>query len=106
MKIAINNCYGGFSLSVAAFDRLVELGDVDTIEVAEIFERLGLDRADAFYEGYRHNPLLIQTIEELGENANGRHSFIKIVEIPDGTSYMVQDYDGMEWIAETHRTWR
>lgn len=30
---------------------------------------------------------------------------LRIVEIPDGTDYIVGEYDGSEHIAETHRTW-
>lgn len=53
----------------------------------------------------RSNPLLIQVIEELGDNANSRFSELKIVEIPDGTEYEIEEYDGNEWVAEKHQTW-
>lgn len=53
----------------------------------------------------RSNPLLIQVIEELGTKANGQCSLLKIVEIPDGVEYEIDDYDGMESIEEAHRSW-
>ena len=53
----------------------------------------------------RNDPLLIQVIEELGKDANTRYSELKIVEIPDDVEWMVEEYDGAEWIAEKHRTW-
>ena len=58
-----------------------------------------------FDDERRADPLLIQVIEELGEEANGNCAEIKIVEIPDGTQWKIEEYDGQEWIAEVHRTW-
>ena len=54
----------------------------------------------------RTDPLLIQIVKELGKEANGRCADLKIIEIPDDISYEIEEYDGMEWIAEMHRTWR
>ena len=53
----------------------------------------------------RHDPALIQAVEELGSKANGSHAELSVVEIPDGVDYIVEEYDGMEHIAEAHRTW-
>lgn len=53
----------------------------------------------------REDPLLIQAIEELGEEANGRCAKLKIVEIPDDVEYEIEEYDGNEHIAEVHKTW-
>jgi len=53
----------------------------------------------------RNDPYLVQVVEELGKNASGRHSQLKIVEIPDDVKWQIQDYDGCEWVAEVHRTW-
>lgn len=53
----------------------------------------------------RTHPLLIQVIEELGAKAHDRLSKLVIVEIPDGVDYEIDEYDGIEHIAETHRTW-
>ncbi len=48
---------------------------------------------------------LIEVIEKLGEKANGMLSKISITEIPDGVEWEIDDYDGMEHVAEKHRTW-
>jgi hypothetical protein len=48
---------------------------------------------------------LIKVIEELGTEANGRCSNLRIVEIPDDIEYEIDDYDGMESIEEVHRSW-
>lgn len=53
----------------------------------------------------RHDPALVQAVEELGERANGQHAELSVVEIPDGVDYIVEEYDGNEHIAEAHRTW-
>ena len=53
----------------------------------------------------RNSPLLIQVVEELGEEANGRCADLSIVEIPDGVDWQIEEYDGNEHIAEKHQTW-
>ena len=50
-------------------------------------------------EQYREDPLLIQIVEELGEEASGYAGTLKVVEIPDelaNGNYMIDDYDGIE----------
>lgn len=55
----------------------------------------------------RHDPLLIQIVEELGDAASRKPTAeLKIVEIPADVDYTIEEYDGNEWIAEAHRTWR
>ena len=54
----------------------------------------------------RSDPNLVRVVEELGSGANGDFSMLKVVEIPDDVEWHVQDNDGDEWIAESHRTWR
>lgn len=58
------------------------------------------------YREKRDDPLLVRVVEELGEEASGACAKLRVVEIPDGTSYVIDEYDGNEHIAETHRTWR
>lgn len=53
----------------------------------------------------RTDPDLIAVIEELGTNANGACSELKIIEIPDNIHWKIEEYDGLEHIAEVHRTW-
>lgn len=53
----------------------------------------------------RTDPKLIQVIEELGDEANGACAKIVIVEIPDGTEWEIDEYDGHETIREKHRSW-
>ena len=88
-KIAVNKCYGGFGLSDAAESRLRELGCV--------FEYS--------WDIARDDPLLVKVIEELGDAAGGSYANIKIVTIPDDVEWVIEEYDGSEWVSEKHRTW-
>jgi hypothetical protein len=93
MKVVINNCYGGFSLSEAGIARYIELK--------------GTELTDNFYDRDipRDDAVLIQVVEELGDAANGFAADLKIVDIPDDVDWYIEEYDGNEWVAERHRTW-
>lgn len=90
MKIVINCCFGGFSLS----DRARR----------EYCLRKGIDSVND-WEIERNDPVLVAVVESLGENACSNHSKLKIVQIPDEVKWQIQDYDGKEWVSEVHRTW-
>lgn len=53
----------------------------------------------------RNDVTLIQVVKELGQEANGMCSKLKIVEIPDDVDWEIAKYDGNEWVDEKHRTW-
>lgn len=53
----------------------------------------------------RTDPILIKIVRKMGKKANGYCADLKIVKIPDGTDYEIEEYDGNEHIAEKHRTW-
>ncbi len=53
----------------------------------------------------RDDPVLVQVIRELGSEASGRHAELKVVEIPADVEWQIEEYDGLEWVAEKHRTW-
>lgn len=109
MKIAINNCHGGFDLSLKAYKEIAEIQnwEVEGNEAVEMFwwidktngESIGLSEIP------RNDETLIKIIEKLGKEANCALSDLKIVEIPDDVEWQIEDYDGREWIAEKHRTW-
>jgi len=62
----------------------------------------------SFYEHdiKRDDPVLVETVKRLGDKSWGYCSELKIVEIPDGVKWQIEEYDGIEWVAEKHRTWR
>ena len=90
MKIAINRWYGGFSLSDKALDLYNSLSDTKTEYTFEIA---------------RNDPILIQVIETLGDEANGRFAKLCVVDIPDDVEWEISEYDGMEQVDEVHRSW-
>lgn len=99
MKIVINNCYGGFGgVSEKFVLRAQELGWRIKISSTLIGYTITQDVE-------RDDPILVQLVEELGEEANGPYASYKVVEIPDGVSWIIEEYDGREWVSEVHRTW-
>ena len=134
-KIVINKCFGGFGLSPLAIQKYAELkgskayfyksnyslktltpepyptgedsytvffgvpdADWDSYDTHE-------DKRFDVYSVHRADPDLVSVVEELGADANGHHAELQIVEIPEDVSWIIQDYDGQEWVAEAHRTW-
>ena len=81
-KIVYNGCYGGFSLSLAGWERYVELGG--QVENGRLVTRT--------------DPILVQVVEELGEKANGMCAELRIDDLPVGTKYRIEEYDGFEHI--------
>lgn len=129
MKVVVNKCYGGYGLSDAAKLRLV--GRCEHIELMEPEkyygdrdgwrEKLAADQTkaglfgvvvhegkivlDEHDRGGRACPELVKVVEEMGAAANGRCADLHITEIPDGVNFIIDEYDGMEHVAEEHRTW-
>jgi hypothetical protein len=53
----------------------------------------------------RDDPALVKLVKEMGKEANSRFSSLKIVNVPDGVEWEIDEYDGIEWVAEKHRVW-
>ena len=100
MKIVINRCYGGFGLSDECSEALggvrQETGWGHYYEFP----------ANKYKTDLRTDPRLIELMEQKGSKwCSGDFAKLKIVEIPDDIDYYISDYDGMEAVEETHRTW-
>jgi hypothetical protein len=70
----------------------------------------GYDRGNQYIEGSlvrsRCNPDLIDLIEKNGsEWASSDMGELRVVEIPDGIQWEIDEYDGIERIDEVHRSW-
>jgi len=118
-KVVINGCYGGFGLSRKATLRIRELkadpkfggpciiGDVyeatDTRPAKSVDRDFGIGGHD---DMARDDTILVKVVEELGEKANGEYAKLKIVEVPNDVTWHIEEYDGIEWVAEDHRTWQ
>ena len=103
MKIVINDDYGGFGLSKMAIESYAS--------------RKGLtlgkwNQTYGYYDDFmdrdipRNDKDLVEIVESLGNLANGFCASLRIVEIPDGVEWHISEYDGIEHVAENHRTWR
>ena len=91
--VVINTCYGGFGLSgraETAYRRMAGITD-------PAWHDCDVERDD---------PYLVKIVQDLGLAANGSHANLKVVEIPGDVDWEIAKYDGNEWVAETHRTWR
>ena len=53
----------------------------------------------------RDDEALVKVVEELGELASGEYAKLTVVEIPDDVEWHIEEYDGIETIAENHRKW-
>lgn len=124
-KIVYNACYGGFSLSDAAIDRYAEIKGItiydgcylcppdefEAIRAEEAKNPVGPDRfakSNALFfsdrDIERNDPALVQVVEEMGDAANGMCARLRIVDIPAGTLYRIDEYDGSESV-ETKDTY-
>ena len=129
MKILINTCYGGYSLSHEAMLRYAELKGIAVYPESNLsglytywlvpesqrvkqtnfyaMSQKEREASNALLDNreFRTDPTMIQVVEELGDKANGRFAELKVIEIPEGVDYTIEEYAGMEHIAEVHRTW-
>jgi hypothetical protein len=83
-KVVYNASFGGFGMSDKAIDRYWELkgepapSDWWPIDVV------------------RTDPFLVQVVEELGEDSSGGWGNLQIRDVPTGTLYRIEEYDGFE----------
>ena len=49
-----------------------------------------------FYNISRLDTELIETVKELGDKSGDEFAYLIVVEIPDGASFEISDYDGIE----------
>jgi len=112
-KIVINRQYGGFSLSHEAVMRYAELKGIELRatpceSLPGVYYDYTLPDGNywIWYDLARDDPVLVQTVEELGKKADGQYSNLVVVSIPDDVQWHIGEYDGLEWVAENHRTWR
>lgn len=154
MKIVINKCFGGFSLSPLATAEIAKRkgrecffftqqpGQSDVYIPATIKEAskafmffafdipnpnrvIGSSKEFGLWPMEKrkaHNALyakhqvccrdiprddkdLIAVVEKLGDKANGCCAKLGLVNIPDGVEFTIEEYDGLEHVAEKHRAW-
>ena len=116
VEVVINNRHGGFGLSTEAVEWLREhdyaAGDRCKLPGEEYDDGSGV--VDSFIgpvapiddDSFRAAEGVVEAVKELGSDANGDHASLEIVEVPEGVDWTIEEYDGAEWVAEEHRTWR
>ena len=90
MKVVINVRFGGFGLSQAGWDEILRRGGATA-------NSWDIERTD---------PILVAMVEENSSLYSSSHAKLYVVEIPDDVEWYIHDYDGLEHIAEKHRTWQ
>ena len=117
-KVVINSCHGGFSLSHEAillyhrytgtpiYWRDLEPSSSWSPRMYYLDSECTDSHSWSETDLLRDDPVLVRVIEELGgEEAGGSAAVLKVVRIPADVNWCIQEYDGQEWVAETHRTW-
>ena len=101
IKVVYNDCYGGFGLSRKAADRLAQLGVEGMDEEIMMRDDSALKILGESFSlpvgVERHDPRLVQVVEEFGKESSGRFADLKIDEIED-TKYIIDEYDGNECV--------
>ena len=98
MKIVVNRCYGGWTLSEEAYKALGIPWDGFGFNPFQ-------DEEQGREDGRYTDPRIVEVVERLGAGASGSCAHLVVVEIPDGIAWEIDDYDGWETIHEKHRSW-
>lgn len=113
--IVVNDCPGGFSLShEAQIEYLERSGIAYQLQDRESRDSTARYGCQIMVNGQwwseasiaRDDPVLVAIVKELGKDANTRFSNLKVVRIPAGVEWIIEEYDGCEWVAEKHRIWK
>jgi len=118
-KVVINTDWGGFGLSEKAWESFLtrkgvewETEETETFSIkGKSYYRKGhLGDSEHYLAEWsmctdRADPDLVAVVEELLEEADGTYAALKVVEVPDGVEWFIDERDGCEWVAEKHRTW-
>lgn len=87
-KVVYNACFGGFGLSKKAIEMLAEMGHKEAKQTIES----GVMYLDP---RCRHDSMLVEVVEKLGEEANGRYADLRVI-VLQGNKYKIDEYDGNE----------
>lgn len=126
MKVVYNGCFGGFGLSHEGIMRYAELKGLKLYPFVDQRDKDGrllfgkvkpaadIDLSSAYLVHYctapeysndsywsgrdieRNDPALVRVVEELGKKANGHCASLKIEDVPTGSLYRIDEYDGNE----------
>lgn len=96
-KMVYNTCFGGFSISKSAALEMVARGHKGA-ELALQHQKEYSYYGSINIEDYttRHDPILVEVVELLGEYANGDCAKLAIKELDDFDHYEIHTFDGKE----------
>lgn len=110
-KIVYNACYGGFGLSREAVELYLNYKGIPYYPYSDKYNEVyffledfhGKDDVwgcDVFDTSSieRHDPILVQVVEELGDLANGSYANLQIYET-EANQYFIEEYDGIESVV-------
>lgn len=124
MKVVINTSFGGFRVSKSMLKQLCEqdcshvqtdsfrnyYGEEESVPHFD-YEDMILDHERRVVTWEEHSqlerscPVLVKIVEEM-DTQTRELLFLRVVEIPDDVNWYIENYDGLEHVAEVHRTWR
>jgi hypothetical protein len=113
--IVINECHGGFALSRDAEIAWLERSGISYTTIPRDDRHSDVRWGPHILVNNQHwdckdiardDPVLIQLVKELGKKSWGEHARLTVVRIPADVEWGIEEYDGNEWVAEAHRTWK
>lgn len=111
--IVINAGYGGFSLSREAVLRARELScnpawGGPCIKGDKYPDGAGVPHDYGYTDDDvpRDDDTLVRVVEERGRRANGPCAWLRVVELPTGTAYRIEEDDGLESVVTISDDWR
>jgi hypothetical protein len=94
ISVLYNNCYGGYIISkkvLTLYNSKMKEMNTDFMPVT--------DSTNLYYQ--RHNPVLVEIYNEIGNEFNEKYTDVKIKKIPKiyENHYTITDYDGLEEVV-------
>lgn len=83
-EVVYNACYGGFGLTKEAIQLYLDKGGDPEAPKSYSWDR------------YRSDPILVEVVKHFKDKANGSFANLEIADIPKGSRYRIDEYDGYE----------
>ena len=106
-KVVLNSCFGGFGLSKAAIQMLIDKHGLDINSEYGYVDNDDFGIDDDHSDAYRMDKRLVSVVKKLGvKKASGDHAQLRIVDVPDEIvddhGWHISDYDGCENVHQDH----
>lgn len=96
MKIIVNKSFGGFNFSEEAQQMICKLKGLN-------YDKMDFETRNNIFDDYENESIrtdkdAISIVEQLGAKASIEVSKMTVIEIPDDSHYLIDDYDGYETV--------